>query len=83
MSLLRPLAGEPELTNDTFRELEHSGWTKQAASYDLITPVTDQAIEPLLASFGEINGQHLLEVASGTGPSGRARGRTWGSSGGA
>jgi ubiquinone/menaquinone biosynthesis C-methylase UbiE len=61
------------LTSKTFRELEHSGWIKQAASYDFITPVTDQAIDPLLASFGELNGQHLLEVASGPGHlSGRA-----------
>lgn len=61
------------MTSKTFRELEHSGWIKQAASYDFITPVTDQAIDPLLASFGELNGQHLLEVASGPGHlSGRA-----------
>jgi ubiquinone/menaquinone biosynthesis C-methylase UbiE len=61
------VAREPNLTNDAFRELEHSGWTKQAASYDLITPVTNQAIDPLLASFGPVNGLHLLEVASGPG----------------
>lgn len=58
---------EKNLTSETFRELEHSGWTSQAASYDFITPVTDQAIDPLLANFGELTGQRLLEVASGPG----------------
>ena len=61
------------MTSETFRELEHSGWTEQAASYDFITPVTDQAIDPLLESLGELTGQRLLEVASGPGHlSGRA-----------
>jgi len=55
------------LTNKTFKDLEHDGWMERAESYDLITPVTDQAIEPLLATFGELRGQTLLEVASGPG----------------
>jgi ubiquinone/menaquinone biosynthesis C-methylase UbiE len=53
--------------NKTFKELEHDGWIERAASYEFITPVTDQAIEPIFESFGELDGKHLLEVASGPG----------------
>jgi SAM-dependent methyltransferase len=55
------------LNSRTFKDLEHAGWTEQAASYEFITPVTNQAIEPILASFSELIGKHLLEVASGPG----------------
>jgi len=51
----------------TFKDLEHDGWIERAASYEFITPTTDQAIDPILDTFGDINGKHLLEVASGPG----------------
>ena len=51
----------------TFTDLEHDGWAERAASYEIITPVTNQAIEPILASFGDLSGKRLLEVASGPG----------------
>ena len=55
------------MASKTFKDLEHDGWLERAASYEIITPVTNQAIEPILASFGELDGKQLLEVASGLG----------------
>ena len=55
------------MDNKTFKELEHDGWIERAASYEFITPVTNQAIDPILDSFGDLNGKHLLEIASGPG----------------
>lgn len=61
------------MNDKTFKDLEHDGWLERAASYEFITPTTDQAIDPILSSFGDISGKHLLEVASGPGHlSGRA-----------
>jgi SAM-dependent methyltransferase len=55
------------LNKKTFKDLEHEGWTARAASYELITPVTNQAIAPILATFGELKSQRLLEIACGPG----------------
>ena len=51
----------------TFKELEHDGWIARAASYEFITAVTNQAIEPIIASFSDSHGKHFLEVACGPG----------------
>ena len=43
-------------------------WTSDAASYESrVSPVTRQAIEPLLAAIGELPGCRLLDVACGPG----------------
>ena len=52
---------------NTFRDLEHAGWLERASSYEVIAPVTRQAIGPILASFGDVRDLALLEVASGPG----------------
>ncbi|HCU90546.1 MAG TPA: hypothetical protein DGR97_11405 [Gammaproteobacteria bacterium] len=60
-------------TNKTFKDIEHEGWLERALSYEFMTPTTNQAIDPILESFGDIRGKHLLEVAPGPGHlSGRA-----------
>jgi ubiquinone/menaquinone biosynthesis C-methylase UbiE len=52
----------------TFADYEREGWERNAPDYDEIDlPVTRQAIAPLLDSVAELQGRHLLEVASGTG----------------
>jgi ubiquinone/menaquinone biosynthesis C-methylase UbiE len=52
----------------TFADYEREGWERNAPDYDEIDlPVTRQAIAPLLDSVGELQGRHVLEVASGTG----------------
>jgi SAM-dependent methyltransferase len=56
-----------QVNQKTFKQLEHDGWTERAQSYEIITPVTDQAIDPILSLFGTIKGQRLLEVACGPG----------------
>ncbi len=57
----------------TFKDIEHDGWLERAASYEFITPTTNQAIDPILDSFGDIRDKYLLEVAPGPGHlSGRA-----------
>ena len=55
------------MSSRTFRELEHAGWVERAQTYDIITPVTNQAIDPILATFGDVTGKRLLEVACGPG----------------
>ncbi len=56
------------MAQQTFRELEYAGWTARAARYeDMFAPVTRQAIAPILASFGELRGRRLLDVACGPG----------------
>lgn len=55
------------MAKKTFKELEREGWIERAASYEIITHVTNQAIEPILASFGKLANMDLLEVAAGPG----------------
>lgn len=67
------LVREDMMATKTFKNIEHDGWLDRAASYEFITPTTNQAIDPILDSFGDIRGKHLLEVAHGPGHlSGRA-----------
>jgi SAM-dependent methyltransferase len=56
------------VTAKTFRDLEHEGWVARAVSYgDVFTKITGQAIDPILASVGNLPGKRLLDVACGPG----------------
>ena len=57
------------MSDPTFKELEHAGWSDRAAGYDLhFAPVTRQAMEPLLdALAAEWRGARFLDICSGTG----------------
>ena len=56
------------MTAKTFKELEHGGWTDRAAAYDsYFALVTNQAIDPILDSFGSLHGKRFLDVGCGTG----------------
>lgn len=52
----------------SFKELEHAGWMDRAAAYDTyFARITNQAIDPILDSFGSLHGKRLLDVCCGTG----------------
>lgn len=52
----------------TFKTLEQSGWTEKASAYDAhFAAVSDQAIEPILDSVGDIAGSAVLDICCGTG----------------
>lgn len=52
----------------SFRDVELAGWTTRADSYDtLFTPISDQAIFPIVSKLGEINGKRVLDVCCGSG----------------
>lgn len=56
------------MTQKTFAQHEQEGWQRNAATYDAIDlPTTRQAIAPILNSLSNLNGLHILELASGTG----------------
>lgn len=56
------------MSEHTFRELEHQGWLTKAAAYrDSFGKITEQAIAPILDTFGDLSGKRLLDVACGTG----------------
>jgi SAM-dependent methyltransferase len=56
------------MSGKTFAEYERDGWERNAGDYDEIDlPATGQAIDSLLESLGDLKGQRLLEIASGTG----------------
>jgi ubiquinone/menaquinone biosynthesis C-methylase UbiE len=62
----------PEPTNSAqehpFKSLERDTWQRGAGDYDhLFSPVTREAIQPLLDALGVGAGQRLLDVCSGTG----------------
>jgi SAM-dependent methyltransferase len=66
------------VTQATFKDLEHAGWSSRAAGYDVhFAPVTRQAMGPLLdALAGEWRGLRFLDICSGTGHlAGRAAAR--------
>jgi ubiquinone/menaquinone biosynthesis C-methylase UbiE len=51
-----------------FKELEQTGWTARAAAYaESAALITNQAIEPILNSFGALPGKRFLDVACGPG----------------
>lgn len=52
----------------TFQALEQAGWVAKAGAYDeLFATITDQAIVPILNTFGDIADKRVLDVACGTG----------------
>jgi SAM-dependent methyltransferase len=52
----------------SFRDAELSGWTARAESYDkLFTPISNQAIPPILAKLGDVHGKRVLDVCCGSG----------------
>lgn len=56
------------MAENSFRSLEHAGWLAKADAYDgLFGTITDQAIDPILDSFGTLTQKRLLDVACGTG----------------
>ncbi len=56
------------MTQKTFAQYEQEGWQRNAATYDTIDlPITRQAVAPILESLGNLQGLHMLELASGTG----------------
>jgi len=56
------------MAEQTFQALEQAGWMAKADAYDeLFATITDQAIGPILDSFGDIANKRVLDVACGTG----------------
>ena len=57
------------MSQPTFKELEHDGWTARAHAYDdWLAPITRQAIDPILDALGgELGGRSLLDICTGTG----------------
>lgn len=56
------------MPTDSFKALEHAGWVEKANSYDeSFATITDQAIAPILDTFGALANKRLLDVACGTG----------------
>ena len=57
------------MSQPTFKELEHDGWTARAHAYDdWLAPVTRQAIDPVLEALGGgFDGMSLLDICTGTG----------------
>jgi|EndMetStandDraft_8_1072994.scaffolds.fasta_scaffold184531_2 SAM-dependent methyltransferase len=52
----------------SFRDVEHSGWTARADSYDRVfTPISDQAIPHMLAPLGDLRGKRVLDICCGSG----------------
>jgi SAM-dependent methyltransferase len=52
----------------TFRDAELSGWTARAENYDrMFTPISAQAIPPVVAALGEVRGRRVLDVCCGPG----------------
>jgi ubiquinone/menaquinone biosynthesis C-methylase UbiE len=56
------------MAEQSFQALEQAGWVANAGAYDeLFATITDQAIAPILNSFGDIANKRVLDVACGTG----------------
>jgi 2-polyprenyl-3-methyl-5-hydroxy-6-metoxy-1,4-benzoquinol methylase len=52
----------------SFKDYEQEGWSKKASQYERVTlPLTSQAFEPILSSFGQLTGKRLLDVCTGPG----------------
>ena len=62
-------AADPPIPDrEAFKTLEHDGWVEVANRYhDAFSPLTRQAIEPLLDAAGVVSGAHVLDVACGPG----------------
>jgi SAM-dependent methyltransferase len=56
------------MSEKTFRDLEHQGWLAKASAYrDSFGRITQQAITPILETFGDLSGARFLDIACGTG----------------
>ena len=56
------------MSEKTFTDLEHQGWLAKAGAYrGIFGKLTEQAITPILDTFGDLSGRRFLDVASGTG----------------
>lgn len=56
------------MAEQSFQALEQAGRVAKASAYDeLFATITDQAIAPILDSFGAIANKRVLDVACGTG----------------
>ncbi len=52
----------------SFRDCELAGWTARADSYDkLFTPISDQAIAPIVSTLGDVRCRRILDVCCGSG----------------
>jgi SAM-dependent methyltransferase len=59
---------EESMSTQSFHSLEHAGWQAKADNYDeLFAAITNQAIVPILSTFGDLYQKRLLDVACGTG----------------
>jgi predicted RNA methylase len=53
---------------ESFKERELAGWQSEADAYDsLLATITNQAIDPILRSLGDVENRRLIDVACGTG----------------
>jgi ubiquinone/menaquinone biosynthesis C-methylase UbiE len=56
------------MTESAFRDLEHAGWVAKGPAYrNVFGKITEQAIEPILSTFGDVSDKRFLDVACGTG----------------
>jgi SAM-dependent methyltransferase len=56
------------MSEKTFRDLEHQGWLTKADAYrEIFGKITEQAITPILETFGDLARKRFLDVACGTG----------------
>jgi SAM-dependent methyltransferase len=56
------------VADKTFAQYETEGWQKNASAYDdVVLPLTRHVFDPILDSLGKVQGQRILELASGTG----------------
>lgn len=56
------------MSEKTFRDLEHEGWLTKASAYrDIFGRITEQAITPILETFGDLSRKRFLDVGCGTG----------------
>lgn len=56
------------MVEKTFKEIEHQAWLLKAESYrGAFGKLTAGAITPILDTFGDLNGNTLLDIACGTG----------------
>lgn len=52
----------------SFGDAELSACTARAESYDkLFTPISNQAIPPVLAKLGDVRGKRVLDICCGSG----------------
>ncbi len=56
------------MEKNSFQALEHAGWLAKASEYDrLFETITQQSIDSILQTFGDLKNKRLLDVACGPG----------------